>query len=62
MMTHHIAMNTMKFFVISALVAAWVAEEAMVMTTPLAYAGYPYAGLGFAGYQSQKIFDFLGGI
>merc|ERR1719433_2583646 len=33
----------MKFFVISALVAACVAEEAKVLTTPLAYAGYPYA-------------------
>jgi len=39
----------MKFFVISALVAACVAEEAKVLTTPLAYAGYPYAGLGYAG-------------
>merc|ERR1712029_239236 len=42
--------NTMKLFVVvSALVAACVAEEAKVLTTPLAYAGYPYAGLGYAG-------------
>merc|ERR1719250_346046 len=40
----------MKFFVVvSALVASCVAEEAKVLATPLAYAGYPYAGLGYAG-------------
>jgi len=40
----------MKLFVaISALVAACVAEEAKVLATPLTYAGYPYAGLGYAG-------------
>merc|ERR1711942_620737 len=42
--------NTMKLFVVvSALVASCVAEEAKVLATPLAYAGYPYAGLGYAG-------------
>jgi len=35
--------------IISALVAVGLAEEAKVLTTPLAYAGYPYAGLGYAG-------------
>merc|ERR1719382_2247237 len=39
----------MKFFVISALVAACMAEEAKVLTTPLAYAGYAGA-VGYAGY------------
>jgi len=32
---------------LSAVVAACLAEEAKVL--PLAYAGYPYAGLGYAG-------------
>merc|ERR1712106_826816 len=42
--------NTMKIAaIISALVAVGLAEEAKVLTTPLAYAGYPYAGLGYAG-------------
>merc|ERR1712086_1097499 len=36
--------------IISALVAVGLAEEAKVLTTPLAYAGYPYAGLGYAGH------------
>ena len=41
--------------IISALLAIGLAEEAKVLTTPLAYAGYPYAGLpyaaaGYAGY------------
>ena len=31
------------------LVAACVTEEAKVLATPLTYAGYPYAGLGYAG-------------
>ena len=35
--------------VVSALVASCLAEEAKVLATPLAYAGYPYAGLGYAG-------------
>jgi len=40
--------NTMKLpVVLSAIVAACLAEEAKVL--PLAYAGYPYAGLGYAG-------------
>merc|ERR1719250_450048 len=37
------------FVVVSALVASCVAEEAKVLATPLAYAGYPYA-IGYAGY------------
>ena len=31
------------------LVAACVTEDAKVLATPLTYAGYPYAGLGYAG-------------
>merc|ERR1719513_502534 len=37
------------FVVVSTLVASCLAEEAKVLATPLAYAGYPYAGLGYAG-------------
>merc|ERR1712106_983451 len=47
---HHTTVNTMKIAaIISALLAVGLAEEAKVLTTPLAYAGYPYAGLGYAG-------------
>merc|ERR1712128_181204 len=35
--------------ILSALLAVGLAEEAKVLTTPLTYAGYPYAGLGYAG-------------
>merc|ERR1712128_370161 len=42
--------NTMKWAaILSALLAVGLAEEAKVLTTPLTYAGYPYAGLGYAG-------------
>merc|ERR1712106_908503 len=51
---HHTTVNTMKIAaIISALVAVGLAEEAKVLTTPLAYAGYPYAGLGYAGHAGH---------
>merc|ERR1739838_546009 len=49
-MGHHTTVNTMKWAaILSALLAGGLAEEAKVLTTPLTYAGYPYAGLGYAG-------------
>merc|ERR1719431_700670 len=36
--------------ILSALLAVGLAEEAKVLTTPLTYAGYPHAGLPYAGY------------
>merc|ERR1739838_795421 len=49
-MGHHTTVNTMKWAaILSALLAVGLAEEAKVLTTPLTYAGYPYAGLGYAG-------------
>merc|ERR1739838_890956 len=49
-MGHHTTVNTMKWAaILSVLLAVGLAEEAKVLTTPLTYAGYPYAGLGYAG-------------
>merc|ERR1719232_2068711 len=46
----------MKFFVVvSALVASCIAEEAKVLATPLAYAGYPYAGLAPAKVEVKTV-------
>merc|ERR1712086_909901 len=59
---HHTTVNTMKIAaIISALVAVGLAEEAKVLTTPLAYAGYPYAGLGHAGAYGHASLGYAGG-
>jgi len=36
--------------IISSLLSVILADEAKILTAPLAYGGYPYAGLGYAGY------------